>query len=170
VSRDLARGFGSARASAAMLPMLTMGRDVAGGVMSLQGEQLELDWDPAAGSREYFDRADETASNVARALGGRLARRGVRKGARVIAVHPLGGCPMAANPDDGVVDTDGQVFGCPGLFVADGSVMPGPVGPNPSLTIAAIADHVAQKASERLCGRSTTRRGAPAGGGGEPGG
>ncbi|HWX51885.1 MAG TPA: GMC oxidoreductase, partial [Solirubrobacteraceae bacterium] len=169
VSRDLARGFGSARASAAMLPMLTMGRDVAGGVMSLQGEQLELDWDPA-GSRDYFDRADETASNVARALGGRLAPRALRKGARGVTVHPLGGCPMAANPDDGVVDTDGEVFGCPGLFVADGSVMPGPVGPNPSLTIAAIADHIAEKASERLCERSTTRRGGPPGGGGEPGG
>jgi cholesterol oxidase len=32
------------------------------------------------------------------------------------------------------------VHGYPGLWVADGSVMPGPVGPNPSFTIAALAD------------------------------
>jgi cholesterol oxidase len=42
-----------------------------------------------------------------------------------------------------VVDRDGQAFHYPGLFVADGAAMPGPVGPNPSLTIAAFADRVA---------------------------
>jgi cholesterol oxidase len=42
------------------------------------------------------------------------------------------------------VNEHGAVFGCPpGLYVADGSVMPGPVGPNPSLTIAALADRFA---------------------------
>ena len=39
-----------------------------------------------------------------------------------------------------MVDDHGEAFGHPGLFVADGSVLPGPVGPNPSLTIAALAD------------------------------
>jgi cholesterol oxidase len=42
-----------------------------------------------------------------------------------------------------VIDSWGNVFGVPGLHVADGSVMPGPVGPNPSLTIAALADRFA---------------------------
>ena len=37
-----------------------------------------------------------------------------------------------------------QVFGYPGLSIADGSVLPGPVGPNPSLTIAAVADRSAE--------------------------
>jgi len=36
-----------------------------------------------------------------------------------------------------------NVFGVPGLHIADGSVMPGPVGANPSLTIAAVADRFA---------------------------
>ncbi len=50
---------------------------------------------------------------------------------------------MGRTADEGVVDPNGRVFGCPGLYVADGSVMPGPVGPNPSLTIAALADRFA---------------------------
>jgi cholesterol oxidase len=149
VSRDVARGLGSTRGSSAMLPMLTMGRDTPGGQMSLDRDRLALDWDPA-GSRRYFDRADETAASVAEELGGRLAPPLLRRRARGLTVHPLGGCPMGTGPGDGVVGPDGQVFGCPGLFVADGSVMPGPVGPNPGLTIAAVADHIAQKAAKTL--------------------
>jgi cholesterol oxidase len=62
---------------------------------------------------------------------------------QVLTAHPLGGCPMAYNPAEGVVNACGEVFGYPGFYIADGSVMPGPVGPNPSLTIAAFADRFA---------------------------
>jgi cholesterol oxidase len=48
-----------------------------------------------------------------------------------------------------VVDSFGEVFGHPGLHVADGSVMPGPVGANPSLTIAALADRFAERMVEQ---------------------
>lgn len=61
---------------------------------------------------------------------------------------------MGRNSQEGVVDSNGEVFGHPGLYVADGSVMPGPVGPNPSLTIAALADHFA----DRLVEPPSTRR------------
>jgi cholesterol oxidase len=50
---------------------------------------------------------------------------------------------MGRSPAEAVVDAWGQVFGHPGLYVADGSVMPGTVGPNPSLTIAALSDRFA---------------------------
>jgi cholesterol oxidase len=46
---------------------------------------------------------------------------------------------------EGVVDPYGKVFNYDRLYVADGSVMPGPVGPNPSLTIAALADRFADR-------------------------
>jgi cholesterol oxidase len=52
---------------------------------------------------------------------------------------------MGRTPEEGVVDTYGEVFGHPNLFVADGSVMPGPVGPNPAFTIAALADRTADR-------------------------
>jgi len=50
---------------------------------------------------------------------------------------------MGNSAAEGVVNASGEVFGYPGFVIADGSVMPGPVGPNPSFTIAALADRFA---------------------------
>ena len=86
---------------------------------------------------------------MANELGGELGPKPLLDRARSAAAHPVGGCAMAEHPRDGVVDTWGEVFGRPGLFVADGSVMPGPVGPNPSFTIAAVADRFAERMIER---------------------
>lgn len=62
----------------------------------------------------------------------------------LITPHPLGGCKMGNSPEDGVVDHGGQVFGHPGLYVADGAIVPKAIGLNPSKTIAALAEHVAE--------------------------
>lgn len=60
-----------------------------------------------------------------------------------LSVHPWGGACVGANPQQGVVDHRGEVFGNPGLFIADGACLPAsPSGP-PSLAIAAWAHHVA---------------------------
>lgn len=61
-----------------------------------------------------------------------------------ITVHPLGGAAMADSPDSGVTNSFGEVFGCPGLFIADGSLLPTPIGRAPSMTIAALAERVAE--------------------------
>jgi cholesterol oxidase len=54
--------------------------------------------------------------------------------------HILGGCEMGEDETTGVVDIDHQAFNYPGLYVVDGSVMPGNLGVNPSLTITAMAE------------------------------
>jgi cholesterol oxidase len=59
-----------------------------------------------------------------------------------MTAHILGGCPMGVDAAEGVVGADGQVHGYPGLYVVDGSIMPGNPGVNPSLTITALAEHV----------------------------
>lgn len=61
----------------------------------------------------------------------------------LITPHPLGGCRMGEGPDDGVVDHRGEVFGHPGLYVADGAIVPKAIGVNPSRTIAALAERIA---------------------------
>jgi len=48
------------------------------------------------------------------------------------------------------VDEFGQVFNYPGFYITDGSIVPGPVGPNPSLTIAAITNRAAEHIVENL--------------------
>src|SRR3954453_3011914 len=137
----LSAALGPARESGAMLPLLGMGRDIPGGRMTLHDDDLEVSWD-ARESREFFDGMEATGAALCRALGGRMWRPGGRF-ARLMTVHPLGGCPMGLDPRDGVVDARGRVFGADGLYVADGSIMPGPVGANPSLTIAAMAERIA---------------------------
>lgn len=54
--------------------------------------------------------------------------------------HVLGGCVMAGTADQGVVNEAGEVFGYPGLYVMDASILPANVGVNPSLTITAMAE------------------------------
>jgi choline dehydrogenase-like flavoprotein len=53
---------------------------------------------------------------------------------------------MAADPGQGVVDSNGQVHGVENLFIADGSIFPSSLGVNPQETIMAfagrIADHI----------------------------
>jgi choline dehydrogenase-like flavoprotein len=61
----------------------------------------------------------------------------------LITPHPLGGCNMGTSAGDGVVDARGQVFGYPNLYVADGAIVPRPLGVNPSRTIGALAEYVA---------------------------
>nr|WP_274521302.1 GMC oxidoreductase [Rhodococcus pyridinivorans] len=57
---------------------------------------------------------------------------------------------MGTDAADGVIDTDHQVFGHPGLYVVDGSAIPANVGVNPSLTITAMAERfVARYAARR---------------------
>jgi cholesterol oxidase len=142
VTAHIADLLQSAELSAGGLPLLGMGRDIPDGRMFLRNGRLDLDWNRRR-SNEYFARLRTTSRNVARALGGRYADNPIWFLRRVITVHPLGGAPMGRDASEGVVDAYGNVFGHPGLHIADGSVMPGPVGPNPSFTIAALADRFA---------------------------
>jgi len=55
--------------------------------------------------------------------------------------HIMGGCPFGRTADEGVVNLQCEVFNYPGLYVVDGSIMPGNPGVNPSLTITALAEY-----------------------------
>ncbi len=66
-----------------------------------------------------------------------------------VTVHPLGGAAMADSPERGVAGPLGEVFGYSGLYVADGSLLPGPTGVPPSMTIAALAERVVEDLVQR---------------------
>jgi cholesterol oxidase len=62
-----------------------------------------------------------------------------------ITAHLMGGVPLGRDEKEGVVDENFQVHNYPGLYVVDGSIMPGNPGVNPSLTITALAEYAMSK-------------------------
>jgi cholesterol oxidase len=150
--------IGDAHRSSSMLPLLGMGLDIPGGLMSLDDDKKYLELKTSADdSLELVTRVIKTMRAIASELGADFDVNPLwHLHRRLITVHPVGGCSMGHGIEDGVVDRHGQVFGYPGLVIADGSVMPGPVGPNPSLTIAALSDRFAehQIAAATWTGRS----------------
>jgi len=57
-----------------------------------------------------------------------------------LTAHLLGGAPVGADSDSGVIDAYHRVFGHEGLHVIDGAAIGANLGVNPSLTITAMAE------------------------------
>jgi choline dehydrogenase-like flavoprotein len=105
----------------------------------------------AAGAREVYPavhghRVVGSARDLARLEKKTLAANDLT----LIGFHPLGTCRMATSSARGVVDSDHEVFGHPGLFVADGSVVPSSVAVNPQVTIMAMATRAADRIAQKL--------------------
>jgi choline dehydrogenase-like flavoprotein len=64
--------------------------------------------------------------------------------------HPLGSCRIGNSADSSVVDSYGQAWDLPGLYLCDGSVVPTSLGVNPQLTIMALATRIAWRLRETL--------------------
>lgn len=146
LSAEISDLIGPAGSSKSSFPVLTMGRDIPNGNLYLRDGLLECDW-KIKKSQEYFNRVRRVGKAIAKALSAEYLDNPSYKWNfhQVLTAHPLGGCPMGRDVNEGVVDPYGEVFNHPGLYVADGSILPGPVGPNPSLTIAAISDRIADQ-------------------------
>ncbi len=127
------------------LLLLGMGRDRSDGEVVLDRDgNAAVIWKVRA-SRLHVDRQKREMKRIAKALDGDFLVNPLTWLDKLIAVHPLGGCVMADDPADGVVNPDGEVFNYPGLYVVDGSIVPTSIGPNPSLTIAALAERIADR-------------------------
>lgn len=68
----------------------------------------------------------------------------------LISYHPLGTCKLGRDPKTSVVNLDHEAHDLPGLYVVDGSSVPGPPGVNPQLTIMALAARAAERIAARL--------------------
>ncbi len=135
--------------SSAMTLLLGMGFDKSDGRMNLSSEgSLHLNW-PTKSSKTLYDRMTDLGRSFKKVWGAMgSAPFPTYLVGRNFTVHPLGGCALGETVEQGVVDCDpqnfGAVFGYQNLYVADGSIIPSAVGVNPSLTIAALAEMVAQ--------------------------
>jgi cholesterol oxidase len=131
--------------------MLCMGIDKSNGVMTLNGDhQLSINW-PYKDSMSLYRAILESGKQFSRTVQATIftpfptwdwpSRKNV-------TVHALGGCILATDSSKGVTSADvgsfGQVFGYRNLYVADGSIVPTAVGANPTATISALSEMVAQ--------------------------
>jgi cholesterol oxidase len=127
-----------------------MGQDEANGRFGLHRGKLNLRWDKPITKQATFTKAETLCQEFATAMGGRYVPLGeaLPQLNRLTITHPLGGCGIGATRNSGVVDEYGGVYDGggatdtsvhPGLYVVDGSAMPGSLGVNPTLTISAQA-------------------------------
>ncbi len=145
VGDDFVKALDRAEFARRFYVLLGMGRDRADGEMSLREDNEPiLNW-KLKPSELHYSRLRGQMKKIAAALEGIFIDNPLTLLNKVVAVHPLGGCPMGDTAETGFVNTQGEVFGYEGLYVIDGSIIPTSIGPNPSLTIAALAEHIAEK-------------------------
>jgi cholesterol oxidase len=98
----------------------------------------------------YIPQANEFARQIAKLQNG-IAQSAINEAFLDVptTAHILGGCAIATSPEQGVIDTKNEVFGHPGLYVIDGSMVPSNLGVNPSLTITALAEHAMSQVPEK---------------------
>lgn len=124
--------------------LFAIGQDNAGGRLRLRRGRLDLDWDYAGQHEELITRMEATMRAVSDEYGGTFSPLVTwLLFRRITTVHSLGGCHVADSVDRGVVAPHGEVHGYPGLFVSDGSVIPTSIGFHPVMTIAAMAERIA---------------------------
>ncbi len=105
----------------------------------------------AAGAREVFTSVFgfPPITTMDEAVAMENARYDARR-IECMAFHPLGSARVAGDPRRGVVDQGGECFELPGLFVADGSVLPTSIGVNSQLPIMSMATRIAWRLAERF--------------------
>ena len=114
-----------------------VGDDGQDGTVRLEKGKLKIDYDP--GHSQIFDDITQAMDLISEATGDEIYYID-----RPTTVHPMGGACVARAIEEGVVDSNGEVFDHPGLYVGDAAALPRPVGGPPSMTIAAWADHLAE--------------------------
>lgn len=114
--------------------------------------KVDSNWQSTDKVPKYFPIANELAGKLAEKMDGDPVGGWAEMLLNVTSTaHILGGCPMGADPSEGVIDPLGRAFGYDNFYVADGSIVPVNLSVNPSLTICALSEwimsHVPAKTS-----------------------
>lgn len=131
--------------------LLSMGIDKSNGVMKLdENHELTLDW-PYRDNMSLYQAILESGKQFARTVKATSYNPlptwlwPIRNN---VSAHALGGCVLGTDPSKGVTSADrksfGEVFGYRNLYVADGAIVPTAVGANPTATISALSEIVAE--------------------------
>ena len=128
------------------LTLFGFGPDAMDGEVSWKGRGMVVRHKPQG----VVARIRSTQDRIAQGFGRTKAPRSAEgQSARPwISCHPIGGCCMATDASRGVVDFRGEVFGHPGLYVADASVFPTMTIGGPQLSVSALASWIAERIIE----------------------
>ena len=93
---------------------LVMSHDDSSGLIKLDPETngAFIEWEDV-GHQKNFEKVDDNLLKITSQLGGTYVKNPVWSSLfdkQLITVHPLGGCPMAKDGQNGVVNHKGQVF------------------------------------------------------------
>lgn len=93
-----------------------------------------------AANPTQIEAATKTASALAEEINGFPGSNVGELMGMPLTAHFLGGCPIGASPEEGVIDPYHRLYGHPGISVVDGAAVSANLGVNPSLTITAQAE------------------------------
>jgi cholesterol oxidase len=131
------------------LMWLVMTHDDSRGRLVLEDDRMRIVW-PDIGEQPFAARVNAFLRRGTAVLGGTFITNpmwSLLTSQTMITSHPLGGCPMGEEAQQGVVNHKGQVFAGErgtavheGLYICDGSVIPHSLGVNLLLTISAMTE------------------------------
>jgi choline dehydrogenase-like flavoprotein len=149
---EAARGFRNC------IGVLAMANDHNNGAVVVEdtgGERFDAHFEPV--ELERIERSLDFSRRVLEAAG---AKRVLWTG--LVSAHAQGTCRMGSDPTRSVVDAHGESHDAKRLFVGDSSVIPRTLSVNPSLTIMALADRLAEHLDADPRGYLQAARGAGA--------
>src|SRR5262249_41379868 len=121
---------------ASLQTFFAVSHDDASGRIALGADRIVLSW-PGVGDQPVYHRLDAALTTLVESAGGSYVKNPLSRtmmGHQPATAHPLGGCSIAREVADGVVDHKGRVFDASrgagssavhdGLYVIDGSTIP----------------------------------------------
>lgn len=99
-----------------------------------------LSYDPTPNTLSGWAKADAAAKEILERDGLATVAPWTNDLVGAYTVHPLASCRIGDDPATSALDDRHELRGHPGIFVTDGSAVPGALTVNPALTIAALAE------------------------------
>ena len=115
--------------------------------LTVTGRRTRLGWwhlttrkDESKPAPAYIEVAHDVVRRMAARIDGTPAGSYFENFDAAVTAHFVGGCPIGADAESGVIDPYHRVYGYPGMHIVDGSAITANLGVNPSLTITAQAE------------------------------
>lgn len=114
------------------------------GKVTIKNDSLKIEYGTSSELESYIANACKLLDDTCRKSNAKLLLTGSNAPFDLSTTLLLGTCAMSDSIESGVVDAEGAVWNCPGLYIADGSCISASLGVNPYFTIAANAERITE--------------------------